>query len=436
MSAGRGTRTLTGLLPLVFETNLSTISAPRQSLNSTLHVIHHTKKFELHAICIVLRGFILLYKIHLHFYVSLIYNGLHLMKVSEFYKKEGIIKVSPQDTLTSVIHKLNSSHDSAFVEENGQLLGVVTPYFAVIKKNNPPNTNVSRCLVTPPKLSLDDDVERVARLMMESKMHFLPVYDERKWVGVVSARRLLSVIINDPVFKTVITDTVGQRQSLVTITEDDTVAQAAHAFKEYAISKLVVVGERLELKGILSQYDLIDFLITPRDRQTSGKFGGEKVAQNSATVRNFYKTNVLTAPQHSTYEQIVKLIIDKHKGSVVVVDTSGRPVEIVTIYDILSKLLSPTKIVEIETNLTHVEEKHNAQVDKLLPQLSHHLKHLKDIRGVSLSVGEQKHGGVIEIKLNIRYGQNRQTVIEKTGKNFPQVASQIIKAVRSLTSKQ
>jgi CBS domain-containing protein len=53
----------------------------------------------------------------------------------------------------------------------------------------------------------------VAQLMIESKVHYLPVFDEQeKFSGIISARRMLSVLKGSPAFKVKIKDVLSAKK--------------------------------------------------------------------------------------------------------------------------------------------------------------------------------------------------------------------------------
>src|SRR3989344_6519194 len=186
------------------------------------------------------------------------------MTVGDIYKTSDIIKVYAGDSLSSALSKLTSSHDTAFVFEGATLIGAISPYFAAIKTNYPPQTKVENALTHPPKLELTDEIAKVAQLMMEAKMHYLPVFEKDEFLGIVSARRILTASHTSPVFRV----KVGKNKGLVTITERDTISKALHLFKDRNISKLLVLTPELKLKGILSQFDVLAYLSTPTESQS------------------------------------------------------------------------------------------------------------------------------------------------------------------------
>ena len=119
-----------------------------------------------------------------------------LYTARDFLKTEKIISFSPDDTLSKALSSLWSSHDAAFVlTDKGLLLGAVNPYNASIHGRFPPETKLKRCMLMPPKITLSTPLFTIVRDMLESKIYFLPVADEKgKLLGIVSFRRILKFL--------------------------------------------------------------------------------------------------------------------------------------------------------------------------------------------------------------------------------------------------
>src|SRR5215213_6955802 len=136
------------------------------------------------------------------------------MRVINFLKTNNIIEASPEHTLSNSLAHLKSSHDSAFVFDptnKKKLLGVINPYYSVIKNSYPGNAKVEHSLFHPPHLKTNFPVSKVAQLLIESKLHYLPVFDnEDKFTGIVSARNLLAHLQDSDLFNVKVADYLKQ----------------------------------------------------------------------------------------------------------------------------------------------------------------------------------------------------------------------------------
>ncbi|MEK7633260.1 MAG: CBS domain-containing protein [Patescibacteria group bacterium] len=260
------------------------------------------------------------------------------MRLLNILKENDIIKVSLDDHLSHVLAKLSTSHDAAFVfDEKDKYMGIVSPYFTMIKTSLPGNAKVQHCLTHTAKIYLNYPLSKVCEMFIQSKIHYLPVFSpEEKFLGIISARRILSYFKDQPIFRVKIEEIIRKRwQGLITVFEDDTISRAIHLFKEKKISKLIVINQERKLKGILSYYDLIRLMISPKHSSHHGKRGSEKISFYNYRVKNFEKSYVLTLSKDRLLVEAINLIVSKKIGSVIIVDKERHPLGIITTRDIL-----------------------------------------------------------------------------------------------------
>ncbi|KKP68270.1 MAG: hypothetical protein UR68_C0009G0007 [Candidatus Roizmanbacteria bacterium GW2011_GWA2_35_19] len=261
-----------------------------------------------------------------------------MIDLQDILKKDKIIKVSPDETLTKALSRLSTSHDAGFVfDADDKYIGVINPYYSLIKSSHPGNSKVLHCLHHPPKIYIDFSLSKVAELLIQSKIHYLPVLDRKdNFLGIISARRLLTHLKELPIFKEKISVLFRfPKRPLVVIYEDESIAKAVHIFKTSKFSKIIVINRDMKLKGILSYYDLISFMVTPKGQGGRREKVGDKSHINSQPVKNFVKTFVLTLKKEGLVSDAFKLMIDKKIGSVILVDEERHPVGIITTRDLL-----------------------------------------------------------------------------------------------------
>ena len=260
------------------------------------------------------------------------------MRLLNILKENNIIKVSPEDHLSHVLSKLSTSHDAAFVfDDNDKYLGVINPYFTMIKSSLPGNTKVAHCLTHTAKVYLNYPLAKVCELFIQSKIHYLPVFsNDEKFLGIISARRILSYFKDQSIFKVKVETIIKKRwQGLITVFDDDRISQAIHLFRTKKISKLVVINHEKKLKGVLSYYDLIKLMISPKYSNHRGERSDDKISFYNYRVKNFVKSYVLTLSKEKLLIEVINLIINKKIGSVIIVDKERRPLGIITTRDIL-----------------------------------------------------------------------------------------------------
>ena len=91
-----------------------------------------------------------------------------MFQLKDIIKTEGIIKISPEETISHAFSKMRTSHDAAFVfAEKNHFLGLINPYYALIKSSYPGNAKVKHCLYHPPKLKINSSINKVAQFFIE-----------------------------------------------------------------------------------------------------------------------------------------------------------------------------------------------------------------------------------------------------------------------------
>jgi len=281
-----------------------------------------------------------------------------MFQLKDIIKTEGIIKISPEETLSHAFSQMRTSHDAAFVfDEKDHYMGVINPYYALIKSSYPGNAKVKHCLYHPPKVKVNFSIAKVAELFIESKIHYLPVFDdEDSFLGIISARHLLLNYLDSSLFALPISEILkNKNKPVISIYEDDTVNSAITTFKKTKVSKLIILNKNLKLKGILSYYDLISYLISPRDSAHRGERQGNHTGFYHLKVKNFAKTYTLTLTLNDSAAKALELILTKKIGSIVIVDNERHPIGIITTKDflrILSRNGNGKKVQEIGKNLS------------------------------------------------------------------------------------
>jgi len=353
-----------------------------------------------------------------------------MVKLTDLIKSTNIITVHPHETVSSAISKLSSSHDAGFVfSEEDKFQGVISPYYCLIKSSSPANAKVEHCLFHAPRIKTDFPLSKVAQLMMESKVHYLPVFNEQeKFIGIVSARRLLSSVKGLPIFKIKVKEILkNKKQRVITIYEDDFIDNALKMFKLYKISKLVVINRDRKLKGVLSYYDLISFLIAPKKKEHRGERSGNRIHFHHQQIRNFTKTYILTLDEEDSMEEALRLILEKRIGSVVIIDSQKHPIGIITTRDFLSLIIKDKEREKLEIISRDLSQENRRVLGGFFNGFSHQIKNIPNLMKAKLFVKEEKQGGVFKVNLSLIPKKGEPTVISREGKNLAKVLKKIKK---------
>lgn len=347
-----------------------------------------------------------------------------MVKLTQIIKTDNIIKVSPEDTLSSALAKLSSSHDAAFVfDKNNKYLGVINPYHTLIKTSYPGNAKVSHCIFHAPRIYLYYPYAKIAKLMDESKVHYLPVFDkDDNFQGIISARRLFSQLLPTQLFNVAIGDILQTKKGgVITINLNDTISNALHLFKTARVSKLIVVDNNNKLAGILSYYDIISFLMTPKEKIHLGSRDGDKVHFQTQKVKNFMKSYVLTLNMDDMASEALSLILEMKIGSVVIVDEERKPIGILTTRDFMNIISYKVQEQNIEVITKNLSFKSRQIVGGFFNSFAYQLKKLPQYNRAKLFVKEEKGGEIFKAILSLFPQKGAPTILHEEGRDLTNV---------------
>lgn len=260
---------------------------------------------------------------------------MELPTAQQILKKDGILLASPSESLSKVVAGLRSSHDAVFItDKSDHLLGIINPYHALFSKRYPGSTKVKNCLFHPPKLNINTPITKVAQLMLESKVYYLPVYQDEQWIGIATINRLLKYLQANPQFTKQMPALVKQIH-IYTVSPDDTIQHAYSTMKSHGVSRLPVTDHQGKLLGLITRHDLRGILTQTPSRQAQNSRQGNKSAQLDQPVRGYMQTKCVTAPREIDTQSLIDVLLTNQVNSAIVVDTNQKPIGICTLQDIL-----------------------------------------------------------------------------------------------------
>lgn len=260
---------------------------------------------------------------------------LNKISASQLLKTDNILTVNPNASLSQALARLRSSHDAVFVVQGDKVLGLISPYHALFHANTPAQTKVKHCLFSPPKLRPHTKLPEIARQMIESKVYYLPVFDEGDhWLGIVTKGRVLETLRKNPQPEAVFASLFKPKR-LTTVTETTTLGEARNLMKASGVSRLIVANGTGVLRGLLTRHDLRTAFSSPESSQNFLSRDGDKIKASRQEIRPYIKKHVITARHNDSFSKILALLIESNIGSVVLVNPKYQPTDIISVRDIL-----------------------------------------------------------------------------------------------------
>jgi CBS domain-containing protein len=277
------------------------------------------------------------------------------MDISTIVSEE-YVSLSPDTPVSKLVGTFDDPSVEGVVVADEAFEGVVTRR-QLATSHHQPDEKVGSLVWHVPRLSPDEDVRKVAQLMIDSDSQLLPVFEGQELTGVVTAEAVLRAV--EPYLDAA---TVAEAYSpdLVTVEPSATVGDALHVLREHRITHLPVV-EADTAVGVLSLYDVTDLTvraerqsqggsasgtdahggnISASSGRTHGGFGareGETARMLDLPVRDVMVSPVRTIHPDATLQDAVEEMF-AFDGSSLIVTTDGNPFGIVTKTDVLDAL--------------------------------------------------------------------------------------------------
>jgi CBS domain-containing protein len=277
------------------------------------------------------------------------------MDIADIVSEE-YAEFTPDTPVSKLVGTFDDPAVKGVVVRGDEFEGVVTRR-QLATSHHQPNEKIGSLVWHVPRLAPDEDVRKVAQLMIDSDAQILPVFEGRNLTGVVTVDAVLEKV--QP-FLDAATVAEAYSADLVTLDPESTFGEALHVFREHRITHLPVVEEDTAV-GILSLYDVTDLTVRSERQSKGGDAGGTDAFGGDISdsagrarggfgaregelarildlpVRDVMASPVRTIHPDATLETAVEEMF-AIGGSSLVVTENGQPFGIVTKTDVLDSL--------------------------------------------------------------------------------------------------
>jgi CBS domain-containing protein len=262
-------------------------------------------------------------------------KGMTFVLVKDVFKK-GFSAVHENDSVSKCLElfKREKPPVLAVLDAKDKYVGVISRRWVVRSRVDPAATKVKSLMRSAPKVSADFSLSKTARLMIESGVRQLPVFEKTKLLGFVTDENIIRGAVTQE-WGGATVEKIMTRAPQV-IDAGRSVGAVLSLFREHGVSHVPVIDEG-KLTGIVSIQDVIERVFQPRQRQTHGEIVGEKVPVLSIPVKGIMAKPVITIQPDSSLKEAEKKMHD-HDVTCLVVLSSGRLTGIVTKLDFLEPI--------------------------------------------------------------------------------------------------
>ena len=246
--------------------------------------------------------------------------------------------VRPDSTLSEAIGIMmkHKEFELPVVAENGILKGLLS-YGSIAKAGRIiMNEKVESLQLNVPKLTVTDNLERAAELLLSSDHRILPVTKSRKVQGVIRRWKIIELSSDFGVWKKMKVTEIMQKPVEV-VNVDDRLTKTRTKMRELDIRTIPVVNKEGLLVGIVGIQDIITFL-RPKRRKHFGDFSGEKI-HFDPVIGDIMIESPKFVNEDASMTSVIDQMLEENISTVVVVK-DRKPVGVVSRFDILEHIVS------------------------------------------------------------------------------------------------
>ncbi|MCL1976631.1 MAG: CBS domain-containing protein [Candidatus Bathyarchaeota archaeon] len=222
----------------------------------------------------------------------------------------------------------------AVLDAKGKYAGVIARRWIVRSRLDPTTTKVKNLMRSAPKISPNHGISKIAKLMIESGIRQLPVFENEKLLGFVTDEDIIHAAVRQDWGKGKVSSVMTRAP--YTIDANRSVGAVLNLFREQGFSHVPVMDAG-KIVGIISIHDILERIFQPNERQTTGERMGEKVEVFSIPARGIMNSPVITVDADANLRDAEKKMHD-YNISCLAATSSDRLVGIITKLDFLEPI--------------------------------------------------------------------------------------------------
>ncbi|MCX8154187.1 MAG: CBS domain-containing protein, partial [Candidatus Bathyarchaeota archaeon] len=226
---------------------------------------------------------------------------MNQISVKEVFSK-GFATVQETDTLSKCVELFKKEMPPvlAVLDGKGKYVGVITRRWIIRSRLDPATTKVKTLTRAAPKVSPETSISKAAKLMIESGIRQLPVFEKNKLLGFVTDEHIIHAAVTQEWGNTPIEKIMTRAPH--TIEAHRSIGAVLSLMREQGISHVPVIDEG-KLAGIISIQDIIEHVFQPQYRQTLGEIVGEKTPIIRVPAKGIMRKPVITVSPTATLRE-------------------------------------------------------------------------------------------------------------------------------------
>ncbi len=260
----------------------------------------------------------------------------------------------PDSPVSSVISKVQSSHDGIFVfdKKTNKFLGVVWPYNLLYKQKPFHSTKIKFLIIRPPYITSKTSIYKISEHMLGLKLYSLPIFENEKIIGIITARELMKQILENHYLLSQIVPYLTPSNPLI-VPQDSAIKDIYSRMRMENVSRAILVDKQDKLSAVLTRRDIYLSLLSPIGNRQRYKtksiqsninkslmFDEDWIKKLDYQVKSIHTNNILYEDNKKDRSLILERLAKSNIGSIVLIDINLKPTGIISINTFLKALIS------------------------------------------------------------------------------------------------
>lgn len=305
-------------------------------------------------------------------------------------KSQSFKKIDEDATIGKALSLFENSTDVLVVlNKNNEYSGVLHERSILRTDLDPGKSKVKSFKVSGPKVQNTTSVQECARLMIESNIFYLPIFERGKISGVICYTDILKF----PDLQKLRRHTVKELMTsmMTNILPDEKISIVYNKFRKSDLFSLPVIENKKYL-GMIYLHDTLHTIIQHKEKPDFGTKVGEKEHLLDLPIRNIMTRPAISAPDSATLGEAIDIIIENKLDSVSIIDSDEKIQAIIFVKDLLKLITSQERIflipkVTINSNL---KELNRERVNKTITEFVKKYSSILSQSEVEIYMREQK----------------------------------------------
>jgi CBS domain-containing protein len=262
------------------------------------------------------------------------------MNVGEIMKRD-LITIDSNAKISEALSKMreNDIQQLPVLSEN-KYIGMLT-YKNILRRGSiRTNSRVYNFSIIAPKIGVNSDVMDAVKLLMESGLNSIPVFDKDKLAGIITRMDIIRNIdnIHQNAEKTKNFEIMTSDVITVDVNEEiEESSQKIRTLDEYEIP----VTSKGKLAGILRLKEIINNIVMDKQRIGYGEYTSGK--SKVEIVASSLMDNPISSTEDASISETAALMVKNHLHIIPITDADSKLTGIVGITDILESIKTGTE---------------------------------------------------------------------------------------------